>query len=59
MARTALVTGGNRGIGQQVAHVLATDGWDVLIGARDKQKGAAVPSDTIAGPEASSCTPSG
>ena len=41
MARTALVTGGNRGIGQQVAHVLATDGWDVLIGARDKQKGAA------------------
>jgi carbonyl reductase 1 len=41
MARTALVTGGNRGIGQQVARVLATDGWDVLIGARDKQKGDA------------------
>ena len=41
MARTALITGGNRGIGQQVARVLATDGWDVLIGSRDKAKGEA------------------
>jgi carbonyl reductase 1 len=41
MAKTALVTGGNRGIGQQVARVLATEGWDVLVGARDKQKGDA------------------
>ncbi|HEX4804651.1 MAG TPA: SDR family NAD(P)-dependent oxidoreductase [Conexibacter sp.] len=41
MARTALVTGGNRGIGQQVARVLAGDGWDVLVGARDRQKGDA------------------
>ena len=41
MARTALVTGGNRGIGQQVARVLATEGWDVLLGSRDKQKGDA------------------
>ena len=39
MAKTALVTGGNRGIGQQVARVLATEGWDVLLGSRDKQKG--------------------
>jgi NAD(P)-dependent dehydrogenase (short-subunit alcohol dehydrogenase family) len=39
MARTALVTGGNRGIGQHVARVLAGDGWDVLIGARDRHKG--------------------
>jgi len=35
------VTGGNRGIGQQVARVLATQGWDVLVGARDRQKGDA------------------
>jgi NAD(P)-dependent dehydrogenase (short-subunit alcohol dehydrogenase family) len=41
MARTALVTGGNRGIGQQVARVLAEDGWDVLIGARDRPRGDA------------------
>jgi carbonyl reductase 1 len=39
MAKTVFVTGGNRGIGQQVARVLASDGWDVLIGARDRQKG--------------------
>jgi NAD(P)-dependent dehydrogenase (short-subunit alcohol dehydrogenase family) len=36
--RTALITGGNRGIGQQVARVLATDGWDVLIAGRDRSK---------------------
>jgi carbonyl reductase 1 len=36
--RTALITGGNRGIGQQVARVLATDGWDVLIAGRDRAK---------------------
>ena len=41
MARTALVTGANRGIGQEVARVLARQGWDVLIGARDRQKGDA------------------
>ncbi|HEX3765977.1 MAG TPA: SDR family NAD(P)-dependent oxidoreductase, partial [Kofleriaceae bacterium] len=41
MARTALVTGGNRGIGQQVARVLAGDGWDVLVGARDRHNGDA------------------
>ena len=41
MAKTALITGGNRGIGQQVARVLAGEGWDVLIGARDRAKGDA------------------
>jgi NAD(P)-dependent dehydrogenase (short-subunit alcohol dehydrogenase family) len=41
MAKTALITGANRGIGQQVARVLAGEGWDVLVGARDRQKGDA------------------
>jgi NAD(P)-dependent dehydrogenase (short-subunit alcohol dehydrogenase family) len=41
MAKTALVTGANRGIGQQVARVLAREGWDVLVAARDRGKGDA------------------
>lgn len=41
MARTALVTGGNRGIGQEVARALAREGWNVLVGARDRGKGQA------------------
>lgn len=40
-AKTALITGGNRGIGQHVARALATRGWDVLIGSRDRGKGVA------------------
>jgi carbonyl reductase 1 len=39
MAKTALITGANRGIGQQLARMLATEGWDVLVGARDAEKG--------------------
>lgn len=39
--RTALVTGANRGIGQQVAKDLARAGWNVLVGARDRAKGEA------------------
>ncbi|HWO24395.1 MAG TPA: SDR family NAD(P)-dependent oxidoreductase [Kofleriaceae bacterium] len=41
MTRTALITGGNRGIGQEVARALASDGWDVLVAARDRAKGQA------------------
>jgi len=41
MAKTILVTGANRGIGQHVARVLAGEGWDVLVGARDRAKGDA------------------
>ncbi|MBV6657148.1 MAG: SDR family NAD(P)-dependent oxidoreductase [Devosiaceae bacterium] len=39
MARTALVTGGNRGIGLAIVEGLARDGLEVILGARDKAKG--------------------
>jgi NAD(P)-dependent dehydrogenase (short-subunit alcohol dehydrogenase family) len=39
--KTVLITGGNRGIGQQVARVLAEQAWDVLLASRDKHKGSA------------------
>jgi NAD(P)-dependent dehydrogenase (short-subunit alcohol dehydrogenase family) len=41
MAKTALITGANRGIGQQLAQELASQGWDVLVGSRDRKKGDA------------------
>jgi NAD(P)-dependent dehydrogenase (short-subunit alcohol dehydrogenase family) len=36
---TALVTGGNKGIGRATAHALATKGYKVWIGARDTKLG--------------------
>jgi len=39
MAKTVLITGANRGIGQQLARTLARDGWDVLVGSRDRKAG--------------------
>ena len=42
MARTALVTGGNRGIGRAIAQGLIAEGLDVTIGSRDAAAGAAV-----------------
>ena len=41
MARTALVTGGNRGIGLEVCRQLASLGFDVVLTARDAALGAA------------------
>lgn len=40
MARRALVTGGNRGIGRAIAAGLRAAGLDVVIGARDPGPGA-------------------
>ncbi|MEU7516988.1 oxidoreductase [Streptomyces sp. NPDC042898] len=39
--RTALVTGGNGGLGYQAALRLAVHGWRVLVGSRDAGRGAA------------------
>ena len=39
MARTALVTGGTRGIGLEVCAELARRGWRILLGARDAGAG--------------------
>lgn len=39
--RVAVVSGGNRGIGHEVAGQLATRGYTVVLGARDRAKGEA------------------
>ena len=39
MAKIALVTGANKGIGFAVAEALARDNWQVLLGARDRNRG--------------------
>ena len=39
--KLALVTGGNKGIGFEIARKLAAHGMTVLIGARDRQRGEA------------------
>ena len=36
--KTAIVTGGSRGIGKQVALLLAMEGVDVAIAARDPER---------------------
>lgn len=39
--KQALITGANRGIGQELARRLAIEGWKVLVAARDAKKGEA------------------
>ena len=41
----ALVTGGGRGIGADIARALASDGWDVVVGARSGAQVEAVASE--------------
>ena len=41
----ALVTGGGRGIGADIARTLAADGWDVVVGARSGTQVAAIASE--------------
>ncbi|MGP2437460.1 SDR family oxidoreductase [Streptomyces sp. JW3] len=37
--RTALVTGANKGIGKQIARLLAAEGFEVYVGSRDAGRG--------------------
>jgi NAD(P)-dependent dehydrogenase (short-subunit alcohol dehydrogenase family) len=46
--RVAVVTGGGRGIGANVARALAADGWSVVVGARSRDQVEAV-ADEIGG----------
>lgn len=39
--KTALVTGGNKGIGHEIVRQLARAGWRVFLGARDRARGEA------------------
>ena len=38
MQRTALITGGNRGLGLETARQLAARDWRVIVGSRDPAK---------------------
>ncbi|GAA1789023.1 SDR family oxidoreductase [Actinomadura chokoriensis] len=44
--RTALITGGSRGLGRALAGELAADGWNLVIDARDPAALAAAASET-------------
>lgn len=39
MVKKVLITGANKGIGFETARVLGKSGWEVLLGARNKQRG--------------------
>lgn len=42
MTNTVLITGANKGIGFEVAHHLGLQGWQILVGARNRERGMAV-----------------
>jgi NAD(P)-dependent dehydrogenase (short-subunit alcohol dehydrogenase family) len=49
MERVALVSGGNRGIGREVARRLAAEGYRVVIGSRDADRGEEVAGEVGSG----------
>lgn len=36
--KQALITGANKGIGYEISHSLGKKGWQIIVGARDKQR---------------------
>jgi len=44
-SRNALVTGGGRGIGENIARALAADGWSVTVTGRTREQVEAVAGD--------------
>lgn len=53
--RIALVTGGNKGIGLEIARQLAQAGVEVIVGARDESRGRAAVADLAAGGLSTDC----
>jgi NAD(P)-dependent dehydrogenase (short-subunit alcohol dehydrogenase family) len=45
---TVLITGGNKGLGLEVARRLGSQGWTVFLGARDPERGKAAAADLSA-----------
>lgn len=45
---TVLITGANKGLGRETARQLAEQGWTVLLGARDEQRGKQAAADLAA-----------
>jgi NAD(P)-dependent dehydrogenase (short-subunit alcohol dehydrogenase family) len=41
MAKKVFITGANKGIGKQIARQMGRNGWTVLVGARNEDRGLA------------------
>jgi NAD(P)-dependent dehydrogenase (short-subunit alcohol dehydrogenase family) len=47
MAKKVLITGANKGIGKQIARQMGKNGWTVLVGARNEDRGLAAVRELI------------
>ncbi|MDR1193006.1 MAG: SDR family NAD(P)-dependent oxidoreductase [Peptococcaceae bacterium] len=48
MAKKVLITGANKGIGKQIARQMGKNGWIVLVGARNEERGLAAAGELLA-----------